>query len=221
MRKILFTLVLLGLGVYFFPTILSTNWGKERLEHYLESHLGGDVSIETLNLSWRDHQVCTGVTWKQPEGDLNCYVEKIICEAPLFDCLAYKSNSLDLFLKGGRITSPTKIHLLRNEKNLDIRFTPVRAKVTNGQIAFEKTEIHLNKKFQLHMEGTLNLATNYLNVQLGIPSTSIKKMFKIKELPEGYVLEVPLSCHLSAKEVEKKLVWIFLKNYATVTSLQR
>lgn len=221
MRKILYSILLLGLLVFFLPTLLSTSWGKARLEHYLEGHLGGEVTIQSLKLSWTDKQTCRGVCWKKPDSTVECVAEEILCDAPLLECLSYKSHSLDLFLMGGKITSPSKIKILRKEKDFHIRFTPVKAKVVKGTIAFEHTQIHLNEKLQLNMEGTLNLANNHLDVQLGIPSETLKKMFKMKELPAGYVLEVPLSCKLSSKELEKKLIRIFLKNYAKVISSQR
>ena len=221
MRKLLLSLFLMAASLFFLPNLLSTSWGKHRFEHYLKMHLSGEVHIDSLSLSWFGKQTCKGVHWTQNNNQLQCFASEITCHAPLFDCLNYKSQSLDLSLEGGSISSAQGIKILRKKKKLDIHFTPVKVQVIQGSIIFERVELSLNEKHTFLMEGTVDLAKNYLDVQLGIPSETLKKMFKLKELPKGYVLEVPLSCSLTSQALQKKFLGIFLRNYAKVTSLQR
>lgn len=219
MRKVFLSLLfLLALGA-FFPTLLSTTIGKKKVESYLEAHLGGAVSIDKLHLSWKKKQYCKKIQWK--EEKVTCEIEEVAIEASFIDCLFYESRSFPFHISGGRITSPSKISILKKKKPIDLTFTPVTAQIDHGVVHFGSTEIQLNKKHTFLMEGKLDLLREHMDIQLGIPSSTLSSIFKLDRLPEDYLLSVPLSCKMTPKALEKKLLGVFLRNYAKVTSSQR
>lgn len=221
MRKILYPILLLGVAVYFLPHILSTNWGKERVSALLEKQLGGQVQIEDLSLNWSKMQSCNSVRWTNKEKKLEAKIDKLLIQSTLLDLLTYKSSNIDLMFEGVSLSSPTKIGVLKKKKPMDLSIGRGLAKVQAGRIFLPTTLMMLNQKHLILLEGNVDFTSSEIDLQVGLPAETLTRMFGLKNLPEDYLLEIPICCEMSAKALEKKLFRAFLKNYARVTSLQR
>lgn len=108
------------------------------------------------------------------------------------------------------------------KKDLNLHFSPIEAKIENGIIAFNQMEIEINKSMKVGAWGEINFEKQHMDLTLGLPPKTLKKLFKeAKNLPDDFLLEIPISTKLNSKALEKTLIGFFLKNYATVTSPHR
>lgn len=94
--------ILCLLIVLFFlaPTLISTGWGKKRVEDKVGRSLGGTVSIDDLSLSWFSSQSIKGIAFRDASGQvvLNCPMVK--GDSSLWDLLFSQD------LGGWTVTSP-------------------------------------------------------------------------------------------------------------------
>jgi hypothetical protein len=79
--------VLLGFLVGFLPTILSTNWGKDRLEKWINDKISGTIEIRKMDLHWGKGQKIDGFILRDPEGQSVMGFEKLYTDATIWQIL--------------------------------------------------------------------------------------------------------------------------------------
>ncbi len=84
---IIIILVLCGLFIVFLPSILSTNWGKNQLELWLNHKIPGSIEIRTMNLHWGKGQKIEGFILRDPDGQSVMGFEKIYTDASLWEII--------------------------------------------------------------------------------------------------------------------------------------
>ncbi len=222
MRKIFLSFLFLATLGFFLPQIASTYFGKKQVEAHLTRHLGGTVHVESICLKWWGEQVCKNVSWTDPKNGITSSADTILITANLLDCLQYKEKPLEVLVEGATISCKANFRFLKKKRQaLEMHFSPIKAQLKEGTIQFEETEIDVTESLRVITWGNIDLIESRMNLTLGFPSAALNKLFGMKDLPDDYCLEIPISSKLNGRSLEKRLIKAFVKNYATVTSLQR
>ena len=84
--------------------------------------------------------------------------------------------------------------LLRNssDKDLTVWFAPIDFTLINGVVDLERTEIYIDKTYDVAVWGDINLVKDKVDMTLGLTASTLKKAFGIKNLPNNYVLTLPM-----------------------------
>ncbi len=223
MRKLLLCFCLLGSGIFFLPKLASGKWAEQHLVSHLQKRLGGEVSCEKISLSWTDKQQCSFLHWIDQRNNISLSAESLVISDTLLNCLRFKEKPLRVSVEGATLECAPKMRVLKKKKyqRLNMVCSTIDATIDHGVVSFNKIEIDVTDSLKVVTWGTIDLDKQHINITLGLPPKAMQKLFGLKDLPENYLLEVPISCKMSSKVLEKKLLGFFLKNYATVTSLQR
>lgn len=79
--------VLLSLFITFLPSLISTEWGKSKVEHWINHKIPGTVEIRTVNLHWGKGQNIEGFILRDPEGQSVMGFEKLYTEASIWQLI--------------------------------------------------------------------------------------------------------------------------------------
>lgn len=71
-------------------------------------------------------------------------------------------------------------------------FAPIDLSVKQGFVDIERTEILLADTFDICVWGNIDLVKDYVDMVLGLTAQTLSKAFGIKNLPENYVLTLPM-----------------------------
>jgi hypothetical protein len=77
------------------------------------------------------------------------------------------------------------------QKDIKIWFAPADIHITNGILDLERTEM-LVEVLDLCLWGQINLVQNYADMVFGITASALKQTLGLKNLPDDYVLKLPL-----------------------------
>lgn len=80
------------------------------------------------------------------------------------------------------------------DKNNDLTlwFAPIELSVQKGFVNIDRTEILLADTFDICIWGKVDLVKDYVDMLLGLTAQTLSKAFGIKNLPEKYVLTIPM-----------------------------
>lgn len=84
---LLIILVLFGFSLAFLPSLLSTNWGKGKLEQWINKKIPGSIEVRELNLHWGKGQKIEGFILRDPEGQSVLGFEKLYSDASMWQIL--------------------------------------------------------------------------------------------------------------------------------------
>ncbi len=223
MRKVFICMILFIALVAFLPQIASRGWPKRQIESLLEKQLGGTVSVGKLRMSWWGEQVCKNVEWVNSRNGVALRADSVQICSNLYDCFKYKDRALNIFIEGAKMSCPANMRFIKKKKrkNLQMRFSPISALIKDGVVEFERTEINVTESLKVVTWGSVDLEKNTMNLTLGFPPKALEKMFRAKDLPENYLLEIPISTKLSSRALEKQLISFFLKTQLSPYPWQR
>jgi hypothetical protein len=98
-----------------------------------------------------------------------------------------------------------KLTGVSKEKRLETWFSPINISLEHGLITCERTDILLADAYQICTWGTIDLVNDDVNLTLGLTADCLKKAFKIKNLPNTYVLQIPMTGSLNDVHVNTAL----------------
>ena len=75
---------------------------------------------------------------------------------------------------------------------LSLWFAPIDLSIKQGFVEIDRTEILLANTFDVCVWGKVDLVQDYVDMVLGLTSQTLQKAFGIKNLPENYVLTIPM-----------------------------
>jgi hypothetical protein len=81
---------------------------------------------------------------------------------------------------------------LTKNKTLDLWFAPIDLHINQGIADIERTEILIAETFDIAIWGKINLPADYVDMILGLTAQCLSQAFGIKNLPEDYVLQIPM-----------------------------
>ncbi|MBI5274681.1 MAG: hypothetical protein HY860_06495 [Chlamydiales bacterium] len=96
------------------------------------------------------------------------------------------------FYNKGNVSQVSSIFKLKDNKKMDLWFAPFYLHLQQGSLDIERTEILIDNKFHVCTWGNVNLLKQYVNMKLGLTAQSLSKALGIHNLPENYVLQIPL-----------------------------
>jgi hypothetical protein len=96
-----------------------------------------------------------------------------------------------------------KLGQYRPGDELELWFAPLDFQIQNGLLNCDRTEILIAKDFQVCTWGTVNLPGNSIDGILGLTSSCLKNAFGIGNLPENYVLQIPIRGSLTDVKIDK------------------
>lgn len=85
-----------------------------------------------------------------------------------------------------------KLSQFNANQDLQLWFAPLDFKVENGMMACERTEILVADRYQICSWGDINLVDHEVDMILGLTASCLSKAFGLKNLPENYVLQIPM-----------------------------
>ena len=85
-----------------------------------------------------------------------------------------------------------KLGQYRKGDELKLWFAPLDFQIQQGVLNCERTELLIADTFQVCLWGDVNFPENNIDAILGLTASCLKKAFSIKNLPEDYVLQIPM-----------------------------
>ena len=77
-------------------------------------------------------------------------------------------------------------------KDIQIWFAPMDLQIKQGVVDVERTEILLDKTYDVALWGEVNLPNNSVDMIFGLTAQALREAFGIQELPDSYVLKIPI-----------------------------
>lgn len=98
---------------------------------------------------------------------------------------------------------------------LDLWFSPIDLHVDHNHCLIDRTEILINRNFEICTFGEIDLEKEKLNMILGLTSQCLNKAFSINNLPPNYLLQIPLkgtmdNVKLDIKKATSKITALLL-----------
>lgn len=87
-------------------------------------------------------------------------------------------------------------------KELQTWFAPMDIHVKDGVVDIERTEILIDKTYDVALWGEVNLPYNFVNMTFGLTAEALKIAFGIQDLPKNYVLKIPIKGTLQDVKVK-------------------
>lgn len=88
-------------------------------------------------------------------------------------------------------------------KHLNLWFTPIDLHISQGVVNVERTDILIAETFDIALWGVIDPVKNNVNMILGLTADCLARAFSINNLPEDYVLQVPMTGTLDNVEINK------------------
>jgi hypothetical protein len=85
-----------------------------------------------------------------------------------------------------------KLSQFSQNQNLELWFAPLDFHITNSLMECERTEILIAGDYQVCVWGKLNFISRKIDMVLGLTADSLKAAFGITNLPDNYVLQIPM-----------------------------
>lgn len=96
-----------------------------------------------------------------------------------------------------------KLGQYRAGDELELWFAPLDFQIKNGTLNCERTETLIAREIQICTWGEVDFPQNSVDGILGLTAGCLKKAFGIKNLPENYVLQIPLRGTLTDVKLDK------------------
>lgn len=85
-----------------------------------------------------------------------------------------------------------KLSQFSQNQNLELWFAPLDFHVKGGLLDCERTEILISEKYQVCTWGKIDFIVKEVDMVLGLTASCLRQAFGIKNLPDNYVLQVPM-----------------------------
>jgi hypothetical protein len=179
--------------VAFLPKIASTPLAKPIFVRILEAKSQGKIEIGSLSLSWFGPQKFEQVRWSR--DTINGTVENLQMEAPFWSFSRPLSleklvgqGTLDL----GQVECQSLLNKTAPSIQLNAWFSPIAFRMDRGLVEVGRTDVLLADAIRVCAWGKIDLIHDQVQIVLGLPAETLQKSFGMVDLPENYVLKVPI-----------------------------
>lgn len=137
----IFILMLVLIG--FFPSMISSDWGKKQIVEWMNLSIPGKVTIDHLNFQWGKGQSIKGISLLSAEGQTVLRIKKITTEASLWDLLFPRTDMGAVEVSGlnGHITSNAQ-GITNLQKALGLPYTSFLT--SPNDFSLSNVSFHLN-----------------------------------------------------------------------------
>jgi hypothetical protein len=91
-----------------------------------------------------------------------------------------------------------------DKEDIELWFAPAICHIKQGIIDIERTEVLVAKALDLALWGQIDLPKNFVSMTMGITASALKETMGLKNLPNDYVLKIPLQGPLNNVELKTK-----------------
>jgi len=120
--------------------------------------------------------------------------------------LKVRQASLDLnrmFVSNtGIIKTVTSITKLKSSNVVDMWFTYINLQIDDGMLYTDRMDILINSYIHMCTWGKINLLDQSLKMYLGIAQNTLENVFGIKNLPNDYVIKIPIKGTLEKPKID-------------------
>jgi len=85
-----------------------------------------------------------------------------------------------------------KLQQFSQSQNLELWFAPLDFHIVNGILECERTEVLIAQTYQVCVWGDLKFPSKKVDMILGLTAGCLRAAFGIKDLPDDYVLQIPM-----------------------------
>ncbi|MDD5644798.1 MAG: hypothetical protein PHO00_05060 [bacterium] len=120
----------------------------------------------------------------------------------------------EITLENGGILSPL-VSFLKSAsgQSMNANFTPLKASLRKGIARYSRMDTIIANSFHTATWGSIDIVNDRLDIMLGLTSDTLDKVFDLEDLPENYILEIPIYGSTSNPKVD------WSKAAATIGSL--
>ncbi|MES2122683.1 MAG: hypothetical protein V4492_07915, partial [Chlamydiota bacterium] len=122
---------------------------------------------------------------------------------PIYPLQIEKTTIPEISIELGKITCKNEgnvnvtLGLLKSKKigknsDLDLWFAPMALHIKQGSVDMERTEVLIASTFDVALWGNVDLPKDRVDMVLGLTANTLKQAFGVKNLPENYVLTLPM-----------------------------
>jgi|GEM_PF-4340620 len=90
---------------------------------------------------------------------------------------------------------------LKKEREIPLWFAPIVIHIQNGVVQCERTEILFGDRYDIATWGKIDLNKDRVNMTLGLTAQTLRDAFGIQDLPENYILKIPMKGKTSKVEI--------------------
>ncbi|MBN2479547.1 MAG: hypothetical protein JXA94_04905 [Parachlamydiales bacterium] len=102
----------------------------------------------------------------------------------------------------GVVATITSIGKATSQNMVSMWFTPINIKIQNGMLYTDRMDVLIDNKLHVCLWGDVNLVNERLNMNLGITSDTLLRVFKIKNLPSDYVVKIPIKGTIQKPKID-------------------
>ncbi|GAB4191190.1 MAG: hypothetical protein Tsb0015_12880 [Simkaniaceae bacterium] len=156
-------LIFLLLFIAVLPSILSSNWGTQKLTAFIEKKTKDSVKVQDLSLQWFGPQIVTGLHYAAKDNSKNIDIPQIFIDSSLFSIIFHKAH-----LDKTKVLSPKVVISLPDQKKIReeitspakttaLPFLPIfitgKLQINDGQIMVRQQEAYsLLKDIDIDLE---------------------------------------------------------------------
>jgi hypothetical protein len=93
----------------------------------------------------------------------------------------------------GNLNTAISLLKLSVSHELKVWFAPIDLHIKNGIVDCERTEILLADSLDICVWGKIDLPQSDVDMVLGLTASCLRKAFGVKNLPDNYVLQLPMT----------------------------
>lgn len=213
-RFLKIVLILVGifiLFIIFFPSLLSTDWGREQTLRVVNSYIPGHIDIAEVQLNWLQGQQFKGIHYKDSEGKMEMEIESLSTKSNLWSIFTQnlqmglmQINNLQLVVMGTQNS---------NHQPEKAQRVPVNEVDSSSPIIFS----HVNANFDFKRDNQTLFASLKGLTQLNDLSGSFEVEFTLKGITGSTweTLTKELLHYVEKKEINDSTIRIKLRNFPT------
>ncbi|QLH35079.1 MAG: hypothetical protein HWD61_02120 [Parachlamydiaceae bacterium] len=118
------------------------------------------------------------------------------------------SASLELgkvrFRSEGQLGTILSLFNTSGTDQISVWFTPLYVKMQEGVINFQRMDMLIMDAYPIATWGLVDLASDKVNMIIGLTAQALKKGFNIPDLGKDYILQIPFKGTISSASIDKK-----------------
>lgn len=107
------------------------------------------------------------------------------------------------FLKKSELSQILSLLTKVKTDELSVWLTPAFFSISNGIVKLERVDLLINDVYPIAAWGTVNIPDNKVHMTIGLSGNAIGKAFGLTNIPNGYMLQLPLRGGLDSASIDK------------------
>lgn len=107
------------------------------------------------------------------------------------------------FLKKSELSQILSLLTTVKTDELSVWLTPAFFSISNGIVKLERIDLLINDLYPIAAWGTVNIPDNKVRMTIGLSGNAIGKAFGLSNIPNGYMLQLPLKGGLDSASIDK------------------